>query len=194
MSKDDIAALIARLRKYTGTGFVVDDAQEAADALEAQVARIAVLEAQGAGGREPAGYFTKLKTGIFHQVHPDAKGGLDVIPLFAAANGADSAQADGFYLATFKDGRSKGVMTWWGPDNAGYTPYLEQAGIYTAEQIAAEPTYYDNEYTVPVPASFLSGRDSRQVDVGLTKNGHVFWSAKNLRSALTKPAEKQERL
>jgi hypothetical protein len=113
------------------------------------------------------------------------------------AAGMDSVDAarDGFYLACYKDGRSRGVMTWWRPDDAGYTPYLDQAGVYTAEQIAADPRYYDNAHTVPVPVSFIDGRDSRQVDVGLSKNGQIFWSAKNLRAAIAaaaKPADFQE--
>ena len=110
----------------------------------------------------------------------------------AAGKDLVDAARDGFYLACFKDGRSRGVMTWWGPDNAGYTPYLEQAGVYTAEQIAADPSYYDSAHTVPVPVSFIDGRDSRQVDGGLSKNGEIFWSAKNLRAAiasLTKTAD-----
>lgn len=94
-------------------------------------------------------------------------------------------QTEGFYLACYKDGRSRGVMTWWRPDDAGYTPYLEQAGVYTAEQIAADQSYYDNAHTVPVPVSFIDGRDSRQVDLGLSKNGQIFWSAKNLRAAIS---------
>ena len=44
-------------------------------------------------------------------------------------------------------------LIWWAPENNGYTACLDVAGRYTAEQIAANPSYYDNESTtraVPV--------------------------------------------
>lgn len=50
---EKMKALAAKLRKYTGSGFVVDDATEAADAIDTLLAaldqnRIDKLEAQGA--------------------------------------------------------------------------------------------------------------------------------------------------
>lgn len=94
-----------------------------------------------------------------------------------------SAQAvamNGFYLASFK--RPNGFVTWWRPDNAGYTPYLGQAGIYTREQL--ETGYHDSDDTVPVPVAFVGQFEQRVVDRGMTVCGKVFWSAKNLREAI----------
>jgi hypothetical protein len=93
---------------------------------------------------------------------------------------SEKEQPTGYYLATFKDGRSsRGQMTWWGPDECGYTPYLEQAGVYTKEQ--AEKLA--SSYTVPVPVAFLSPHESRMVDPGHSRN-RAFWTADDLRAAV----------
>lgn len=36
------------------------------------------------------------------------------------------------------------VLVWWQPKNSGYTPNLDDAGRYSAEEIAAKPDYYNN--------------------------------------------------
>lgn len=92
---------------------------------------------------------------------------------------ADVVEAQGYYLACFKDRRYDPVL-WWGPNNAGYTPDLEQAGVYTK----LTPGYHDSEDTVPVPVSFISQlRVRRIIDTGDTLN-QMFWSAETLRAAL----------
>lgn len=49
----------------------------------------------------------------------------------------------GFYVMSLK-WTSGDHITWWGPDNSGYTTDLARAGIYTAEQITKSPGYYDS--------------------------------------------------
>jgi hypothetical protein len=58
----------------------------------------------------------------------------------------------------WSDGLDK--LNWWGPDNSGYAYCIDKAGRYTAEQIAAKPSYYDNnETTRAVPLDdVLSGK------------------------------------
>lgn len=44
------------------------------------------------------------------------------------------------------------LMIWWGPDDRGYTCFVECAGRYTPAQIAANRGYYDNgESTKAIP-------------------------------------------
>lgn len=97
----------------------------------------------------------------------------------SAIPASTQAPVEGYYLATFKHG-GRGYMLWWGPDNRGYTPDLEQAGIYTS----ITPGYHDNEETVPVPVALVNGlRLRRMLDVGDTDND-TFLTAKALRAAL----------
>ena len=35
----------------------------------------------------------------------------------------------------------------WAPDNSGYCYDIDKAGRYTAEEVAANPSYYDNDVT-----------------------------------------------
>ena len=102
------------------------------------------------------------------------------IPLYTRPQ-ASAAVPEGFYIASFK--RLCGYVTWWMPNDAGYTTYLEQAGIYTADQIAAHPGYYDNDYTVPIPVGAVSGHTVTVIDQGHSAN-RGFWDAKSLRAML----------
>ena len=105
----------------------------------------------------------------------------DRIELALAAQPAPVSVPDGFYLASFKHKDRGGAMMWWGPGNAGYTIDIEQAGIYTE----ITPGYHDSDDTVPVPVSFLGGcRIRRTLDLRDSKN-RAFWSAADLRAALT---------
>lgn len=56
---------------------------------------------------------------------------------------AERTEAKGFYVMSLKWTSGENI-TWWGPDNAGYVTDLARAGVYTAEQIAAHPDYYDS--------------------------------------------------
>lgn len=95
--------------------------------------------------------------------------------------------AGGYYLASFKQKANGGEVLWWGPDDRGYTPDLEQAGIYTE----IKKGYHDSDQTVPVPVSFIEElRVRRTVDPGDSLNG-MFWNAEKLRAALT-PSRDQE--
>ncbi|HEY0862137.1 MAG TPA: hypothetical protein VGE19_14655 [Pseudoxanthomonas sp.] len=99
----------------------------------------------------------------------------------ASADGLTEGMAvrDGYYLACFKHKSACGVL-WWMPGNCGYTPDLEQAGVY----FELKPGYHDSEHTVPVPVSFINRlRVRRTVDPGDSLN-QMFWSAAKLREAL----------
>lgn len=60
---------------------------------------------------------------------------------------------EGFYILSTKYSEGD-YMTWWRPNNAGYTTRLDDAGVYTAEQVKAHPGYYNNgERTEAIPVS-----------------------------------------
>ncbi len=68
---------------------------------------------------------------------------------------------EGTYLILslkWSDGLDK--LNWWGPDNSGYAYDIDKAGRYTAERVAGNPSYYDNEDTTrAVPLEdVLSGK------------------------------------
>lgn len=91
---------------------------------------------------------------------------------------------EGYYLASFKQSAHGGEILWWGADNCGYTPDLEQAGVYT--QI--HPGYHDNGDTVPVPVRFIETlRVRRMVDPGDSLN-RCMWNAVDLRAAVVEYA------
>jgi hypothetical protein len=65
------------------------------------------------------------------------------------------AKPEEFYILSLK--WSKGdVLTWWCPDNKGYTIVLDRAGRYTREQVEAEMAYYnDDERTLAIPCGVV---------------------------------------
>jgi Rha family phage regulatory protein len=59
---------------------------------------------------------------------------------------------DLFYIMSLNADKKSPFVTWWKPDDRGYTHYLNQAGKYTAEQIESAQSYYNNrKYDVPIP-------------------------------------------
>ena len=50
-----------------------------------------------------------------------------------------------YYILSLKHtGDADGLYTWWMPESAGYTDCLNDAGIYTQEQIDEFPKYFNN--------------------------------------------------
>lgn len=76
---------------------------------------------------------------------------------------------------------SEGVdrLNWWGPNNNGYCYDIDNAGRYTAEQVAANPSYYDNDSTtraVPVADVYAGklGRITRVIFATINRPRVVF--------------------
>ena len=63
------------------------------------------------------------------------------------------SQLKEYYILSLKHTHDRDhVLTWWRPDNKGYTWYLTGAGKYTQDDIDANPEYYnDRERTMAVP-------------------------------------------
>lgn len=58
-------------------------------------------------------------------------------------DGAATTADDKYVILSLKWSRGP-VLVWWQPHNSGYTPNLDDAGRYSAEEVAAKPDYYDN--------------------------------------------------
>ncbi|MBX6393487.1 MAG: hypothetical protein IRY96_08425 [Burkholderiales bacterium] len=57
-----------------------------------------------------------------------------------------------FYILSLKWSPIDNRLVWWRPNSCGYTTELESAGRYTAEEIEARRSYYDNgDSTLAVP-------------------------------------------
>ena len=82
-----------------------------------------------------------------------------------------------YYILSLKWTRGDQV-TWWGPDNIGYVRNLEQAGVYTEDQVRARPDYYDNrDSTVAVPVEAVEAAAYRSVATGRVEAliGQAVW-------------------
>lgn len=79
-----------------------------------------------------------------------------------------SAQASqNFYILSIK-WTNGDLCCWWGPKNCGYTTTLEDAGKYSAEEIADHPRYYnDGESTRAIPCGVVEARAKRTVRADL---------------------------
>lgn len=104
---------------------------------------------------------------------------------------------ESFYLVSFAH-PTKGFAQFWRPEEAGYTPYIEQAGLFSRETIESKPDIYNNNETVPISASALHSifahHKTATIDTGLTSN--MLWRrAESLRSLLgdsTLPVQQQK--
>lgn len=56
-----------------------------------------------------------------------------------------------YYILALDKTEANGRLMWWKPRNWGYTPNLSEAGVYTEKEINADPYYYNNKETIPVP-------------------------------------------
>lgn len=89
-----------------------------------------------------------------------------------------------FLLVSFKRRFADGLVIFWGPNAAGYTPDLSRAGTYTAEEAAR----HEDPETVAVPVEWVyqNARIRTVIDKGDSHKpkNNIFWSASNLRHAL----------
>lgn len=56
-----------------------------------------------------------------------------------------------YYIISLKY-TTKKELVFWRSNDAGYTTIIQQAGIYSEEEVKAQPTYYNNGYeTIALP-------------------------------------------
>lgn len=58
----------------------------------------------------------------------------------------DDRNADEFFVLSLRWTRGES-LTWWCPNNSGYTIVLEQAGRYSRSAVDGNPAYYNNGTT-----------------------------------------------
>lgn len=79
-----------------------------------------------------------------------------------------------YYLLSLKWSNGKEKYVWWGPDNSGYTEDVNQAGVYTEEDIAKRPLYYRNTSTYPVPVEIVKQMTSQIVVPTYSENWNLL--------------------
>lgn len=71
---------------------------------------------------------------------------------------------DEFYILSLKWTRRSELITWWAPDNNGYTTCLDQAGRYPRAKVEAMQGYYNNgTSTIAVPCEQVDAVATRTV-------------------------------
>ncbi|MGN4127663.1 hypothetical protein ACMGD3_22035 [Lysinibacillus sphaericus] len=88
-----------------------------------------------------------------------------------------------YYLLSIKYSNSKNTVTWWGPDNSGYTDDIEEAGIYSEERIREGGIYYSNQGVMPVPVVKVQAAIKRVVVLNETENTKLFGIHEHLKTA-----------
>ncbi|PZT51998.1 hypothetical protein [Paenibacillus silvae] len=81
-----------------------------------------------------------------------------------------------YYLLSLKWSKGKDKYVWWGPENSGYTEDLNQAGIYTEEDLDKRPLYYRNTTTYAVPVETVKKMITQTVVPTLSEN----WDLMNI--------------
>lgn len=70
-----------------------------------------------------------------------------------------------YYILAKDRGYIGNQLIFWGPNNSGYTANLNRAGVYTQEQIDANPKYYNNgKETKAVPVDIVDSLSYPSVD------------------------------
>jgi hypothetical protein len=70
-----------------------------------------------------------------------------------------------YYILSLNHSPADGCAIWWGPNDAGYTTNLMQAGKYPAEKVEASPNYYnDGTATRAVKCSEVEAKVRLTVD------------------------------
>jgi hypothetical protein len=73
------------------------------------------------------------------------------------------AQVKTFYIVSTKYSKGSDIVLW-RRNACGYTSVLELAGIYTAEQIAKDPAYFDNGFnSIAVPCKEIEAKCVRVI-------------------------------
>ncbi|MFJ7950368.1 hypothetical protein ACIQZG_02450 [Lysinibacillus sp. NPDC096418] len=88
-----------------------------------------------------------------------------------------------YYLLSIKYSNGKNTVTWWGPNNSGYTDDIEKAGIYSEEQIQKQSFYYSNKGVMPVPVEKVQAATKRVVVLNETENTKLFGIHEHLKTA-----------
>jgi hypothetical protein len=71
--------------------------------------------------------------------------------------------SDDFYILSLKWTRDE-MITWWGPNNSGYSRLLSQAGRYSREAVERDPGYYNNGCTtLAIPCADVEAAAERVV-------------------------------
>lgn len=56
-----------------------------------------------------------------------------------------------YHILSLKYSKFDEPLVWWRGNNSGYTRNLDEAGIYTQEQIDESPGYYNKDDTCAIP-------------------------------------------
>lgn len=72
--------------------------------------------------------------------------------------------SDEFYILSLKWTRGGDLLTWWAPNNSGYTSVIELAGRYSRADVEAKQGYYNNgDSTLAIPCAEVDAVAQRVV-------------------------------
>lgn len=90
--------------------------------------------------------------------------------------------AEQYYLMSIKWTKGDNIV-WWGPNDSGYTDDIENAGIYSAEQIKQRSIYYSNQGVMPVAVAKVQQANKRITISNDSKAVELFGIYEHLKTA-----------
>jgi hypothetical protein len=88
-----------------------------------------------------------------------------------------------YYLLSLKHSKHQNQYTWWRANNSGYTIDIQQAGVYSEEDINNRKNYYSNTGVMPIPVKVVEELERKIVIPTIDKNYELLGVQEHLKTA-----------